>query len=273
MDNINVTPFISINDPYETENQVYPSLEENKPDPNTTINSQNIYSPKTLFNKPNSLPDDCINQNISENYNQNAAPEIYIQNTQKDNQNSPPQNYISNITPEKNYVNENIFSDSNPYYPQQGYQPYNQIISVQGNPYNQNKDEIQPNTMIHSKGKCFYIPLLIMSILMFIIIIVDVIIFIIFQYGDGIIFTLMDDIGFLICAIIFLLSYKYSISNQNKINHCLRTILTIAALIFGFLVRVNGIRECEKDKEELLTILMGKRTFINTFFNFNFSNK
>ena len=160
MDNINVTPFISINDPYETENQVYPSLEENKPDPNTTTNSQNIYSPQAVFNKPNSLPEDYINpdnfnQNISENYNQNAAPEIYNPNTQNNNQNSQTQNYSSNITPEKNYVNENIFSDSNPYYPQQGYQPYKQIIPVQRYPYNQNVFRVHTNTLNHSKGNFF----------------------------------------------------------------------------------------------------------------------
>ena len=100
---------------------------------------------------------------------------------------------------------------------------------------------------------------------MIIFIFVDVIIFILFQNGDGIIFTLMDDIAILICAILFLLSYKYSISNKNKINPCPRTILIIVALTFGFVVRKNGIKECEKDKEGLLTILMLIRLFITIF--------
>ena len=104
-----------------------------------------------------------------------------------------------------------------------------------------------------------------MPILMVIIKFVYIVIFIILLYGDGIIFTIMDDIRILICLIVFLFSYIYSISNKNTNKPYLRTILIIASGIAGLVERENGIEECEKNKKEKLTIILGIRAFIIIF--------
>ena len=74
-----------------------------------------------------------------------------------------------------------------------------------------------------------------MSILQFCIIIGDIIIFSGFNLGSGMIFIIIDDIGILTVAILFLLSFIFY--QGNKINGCVRSAVTVVVWFVGFTFR------------------------------------
>lgn len=274
---MNTTPFISKKDFPENQNQINENihLKENNPEQTTATNSQNIYSPQTIPYYPNSLPEYNNSNPIPKENNSNTPPQNYNPKItpQNYNQNIPPQNYNPNISAQTNYNSQNIPSNINPYNPNLpgiGNQLYDPKIPSQEYAYTQ-KEELTPNNKDQSHGKCSQIHLLIISILMFMIIFIDIILFIILHYGKRMLFTAIDDIGILICGLLFLLSYKYFFSNKNKINPCLRTAVTVFVWFCGVGLRGASISDCEKDKVGLFIGVMIIRTII-LFFSIPCSN-
>ena len=195
--------------------------------PKYEVTQQNNYNPD--FNAPNPIVNNQANnqaQPYPYPYNPNMPPNAYPYNP-----NMPPQGnypYNPNFPPNAYPYNPNIpLSQNSPYYSVTVEYPNNGII-------------VNPQTS-PTLRKCAIAMLLIMSILMFTFLTVEIIVLSsigeVFKNG----YIIADEIGILIVAILFLVSFILSIMEKNIIILSIaRTIITIFVWFVGLTVRSFG---------------------------------
>ena len=204
-----------------------------------------------------------------------------ILNTQANNQ-AQPYPYNPNIPPQGNYpYNPNLPPNAYPYYPNMppNAYPYNPNIPFpQNSPYYSYTVEY-PNKGIISNPqatgllptKCVNAMLLIMSILMFIFLICEIIILssIGEAFKNG--FIIADEIGILIVAILFLISFILSVREKNNAAFSIaRTIITIFVWFVGFPMRTIG--NGGMDVEVFMPFLMIRSFLLLMAIIFSFMN-
>ena len=218
-----------------------------------TINASSIEKPKYENNQqtetnpdfyaPNPISNSqANNQGQAYPYNPNVPP----QGNYPYNPNMPPQGnypYNPNIPPQGNYpYNPNMPPNAYPYNPNnpppQGFPYYN--ISSESFP--NNIETVRPQQLVNpSVLKCLYAMLLIMSLLMFTFLICEIIVLssIGEAFKNG--FVIADEIGILICAILFLVSFILTILKKNIIVLGItRTVITVAVWFVGMPLRGIG---------------------------------
>lgn len=193
------------------------------------------YNPNYTGNKPTENPYPVENINAVEtpenNFNSNSnynAP-VPVMNPQNSNQylfNAPPQGYYA-----PNFIPNSYPSSP---YPPQGY-PYNQnaVNQIQSN------NELTVNPLIYQRPNgCIKNMLLVMSIIMFLFLIAEITIFnSLGIYFDNV-FVIVDEIGILVCAILFLISFITK--ERNVINPIMRSVITGIVWFVGFGLRGFG---------------------------------
>ena len=193
------------------------------------------------------------NKSDSENnYSDNPMlPHIQPYTSNPDGDNLPNNIFEQNNTPFPNNFSTPVVS---PYYPQQH----------QTDQYDINQDmEFLYHNRLNQSGKCLKYMLLVMSILMFIFLISEYFILLSMDLAFKNVFIIIDDVGILIIAIIFLVSFILSINGFKRINQIARTILTIFVWFFGAAIRGIGNTKINNfDNIETLFNLLGIRVFL-----------
>lgn len=208
--------------------------------------NQNLYAANPVSNsQSNNQAQPYYNPNIPPNsypYNPNIPPNAYPYNP-----NIPPNAYPynPNIRPIRYLYNPN-----NP--PPQGF-PY---YSVSSESFPNNGEVGTPQQLVNpSAFKCLIAMLLIMSILMFTFVIIENIVL----YSKGKAFKngfiIADDIGILICAILFIISSILAILKKNIIIlSIIRTVITVIVWIVGLTIRSIGMGDFD-DMDTFFTLL------------------
>ena len=219
--------------------------------------------------KPTTNPDQAesinnveIQENgINSDLNYNAPnPVINPENTPKYPYNAPPQGYYNPYPPPNPY----------PYYPNapQAY-PYNPNVIGNQFPYNNNTVGVNvvPNPLAsYRPNNCIKSMLLVMSILMFIFLISEILYFNSLGIYTENIFIIVDEIGILVVAILFLISFIFSYNNKDGINPIVRTAITVIVWFVGFAIRGMGnTMDHNFDYAYINFIFLRIRTFILFF--------
>ena len=172
---------------------------------------------------------------INSDLNYNATnPVIKTENTPKYCYNAPPQGYYNPYLPPNHY----------PYYPNapQAY-PYNPNVIGNQFPYNNNTVGVNavPNPLVSYRLNNFIKGmLLVMSILMFIFLISEILYFnLLGKYTENI-FIIVDEVGILVVAILFLISFIFNCNNKDGINPIVRTVITCIVCFVGIVIRAIG---------------------------------
>ena len=192
---------------------------------------------KGLYNKSDS----------ENNYSDNPMlPHIQPYTSNPDGDNLPNNIFEQNNTPFPNNFSTPVVS---PYYPQQH----------QTDQYDINQDmEFLYHNRLNQCRKCTKYMLLVMSILMFIFLISEYFILSSIDLAFKNALIIIDDVGILIIAIIFLVSFILSINDLKRINPTARTILTIFVWFVGTAIRGIGNTKINNfdNIETLFTLLV-----------------
>ena len=197
------------------------------------------------------------NKSDSENnYNEKPMlPDNQPYTSNPDDNNLPNNTFEQNTTPFPNNFTTPVDS---PNHPQQN----------QTNQYDINQDmEFLYHNSQKQPSKCLNFMLLIMSILMIIFLIYEYFILFSINLAFKNLNLILDDVGILIIAIIFLVSFILSIKGLKGIKSIVRTLLTIFVWFFGALIRVIGISKISNldDKRKTLFNLLEIRVCILFF--------
>lgn len=218
---------------------------------NAVETQENRFNPDLNYNAP--VP--AMNTQNSNQYPYNATPQEYY------NPNQNPNSYPSSPYPPQVYPY--YPPQSNPYNPPQAY-PYNPNV-VNQFPYN---NEIIDNPLTSSRpNMCIRSMLLVMSILMFLFLIAEISVFnSLGIYYDNV-FVIIDEIGILVCAILFLISFIFSCNNKVGINPIVRTVITVVVWFLGAALRGMGGSMSDTVFNEMQTkfMFLGLRSFLLFF--------
>jgi hypothetical protein len=221
-----------------TEKPKYEAIKQNN-------NNQDLYAPNPISNSHSN------NQTQFYSYNPNIIPTAYPYNPNIKPQGNYP--YNPNTTPNSYFYNPNPA-------PSQESQYYKlESVTLL------NEDE-RPQYFCNTKNICLIVFLLIISLLMFSFVIFENIVISSKGKAFKIWFIIVDEIGILICGILYLISFILSIRKKNITKLSIaRTVITIIVWFSGVILRGVGTKRGEYDNDETYATLLGIRSILLFF--------
>ena len=135
-------------------------------------------------------------------------------------------------------------------------------------PYNANvgMNVVPGPVVLNGPNTCCKNMLLVMSIIIFIFLIIEISVLNSLGIYTENAFVIVDEVGILVVALLFLISFSFSRRGIQGINPIVRTIVTIVVWIFGFALRGMGNMMVEDSNNiGIFFMFLGIRAFLLFF--------